>query len=511
MLASRKSRAALAAVAGLVGYDLAQRRRAVLRNFPVVGHLRYLLEAFGPELRQYIVTSNNEERPFSRDQRRWISASAEERPNVFGFGTDDEVEAVETLVIVKHSPFPAPEPAAGAPGSAPGYEVAAAKVLGAFHKRRHAFRPASVVNFSGMSYGALSPVAIEALNRGAALAGCFQNTGEGGLSDFHRKGGELVFQVGTGYFGCRDEAGRFSLEQLQERVAEAPVRAIEIKLSQGAKPGLGGLLPAAKVTPAIASCRGVPVGVDCVSPPAHSAFADVDGLIEFVEEIADATGLPVGIKSAVGDHSFWRDLADRMNDTGGGPDFVTVDGGEGGTGAAPLAFADHVALPFKLGFAQVYSTFASRGLAEDLVFVGSGRLGFPDSALFAYALGCDMISVGREAMMAIGCIQAQRCHTGLCPTGVATQNRWLMRGLDPDVNCDRAANYVVALRAELLSLARTCGVSHPALVTADHFQVVGERYASAPLREVFGYEAGWPLIGAEERARLAAAEAEGPR
>ena len=183
MLASRKSRAALAALAGLVGYDLAQRRRAVLRNFPLVGHLRYLLEAFGPELRQYIVTSNNEERPFSRDQRRWIEASAEGRPNVFGFGTDDEVEAVETLTIVKQSPFPAPEPAAGEPGSAPAYEVPAAKVLGGAHGRRHAFRPASVVNVSGMSYGSLSPVAIEALNRGAALAGCLQNTGEGGLSD----------------------------------------------------------------------------------------------------------------------------------------------------------------------------------------------------------------------------------------------------------------------------------------------------------------------------------------
>ena len=507
MLASRKSRAALAAVAGLAGYDLLQRRKAVLRNFPLIGHLRYLLEAFGPELRQYIVTSNNEERPFSRDQRRWIAASSEGRSNVFGFGTDDEVEAVDTLVIVKHSPFPAAAPGEGEPGSAPGYEVAAAKVLGGVHGRRRAFRPASVVNVSAMSFGALSPVAVEALNRGAALADCLQNTGEGGLADAHHAGGELVFQVGTAYFGCRDEAGRFSLAQLRERVAEAPVRAIEIKLSQGAKPGLGGLLPAAKVTPAIAACRGVPVGVDCVSPPAHSAFSDVDGLIEFVETIAEATGLPVGIKSAVGDDSFWRDLADRMNDTGGGPDFVTVDGGEGGTGAAPLAFADHVALPFKLGFAHVYSIFASRGLAEDLVFVGSGRLGFPDAALFAFALGCDMVNVGREAMMAIGCIQAQRCHTGRCPTGVATQNRWLMRGLDPAVNSHRAANYLVTLRAELLSLARTCGVPHPALVTADHFQIVSDRYGSAPLREVFGYEASWPLISAGERERLGKADA----
>ncbi len=488
-----RSRATAAALAGVVGYDLLQRRRAVLRNFPIVGHFRYALEAFGPELRQYIVTSNNEERPFSRDQRRWIDASAEERPNVFGFGTDDEMESVESLLIIKHSPFPAPAPASGEPGAPPDHLIAPTKVLGAAHGRAKAFRPASVVNLSGMSYGSLSPRAIEALNRGAALAGCLQNTGEGGIAPAHGNGGELVLQIGTGYFGCRDDHGRFSLARLLEHVGEAPVRAIEIKLSQGAKPGLGGLLPAAKVTPEIAAIRGVPAGVDCVSPPAHSAFSDVDGLIEFVELIAASTGLPVGIKSAVGESGFWSELAARMARTGGGPDFVTVDGGEGGTGAAPLSFADHVALPFKLGFARVYSEFARAGLAEDVLFAGSGRLGFPDSALFAFALGCDVVNVGREAMLAIGCIQAQRCHTGRCPTGVATQSRWLMHGLDPQLKSSRAANYIVALRAEILALARSCGVAHPALVGPEHIEVVSERFGSTPLREVFGYEPGWPL------------------
>lgn len=494
MLPRHSGRAALVALAGVVGYDLVQRRRAVLRNFPVVGHMRYLLEAFGPELRQYIVTSNNEERPFSRDQRRWIEASSEGKPNLFGFGTDDEVEAVDSLIIIKHSPFPASEPEDGDPAGAPRYEVRAAKTIGAGHGRRGAFRPASVVNVSGMSFGSLSATAIEALNRGAAVAGCLQNTGEGGIADAHRHGGELVFQVGTGYFGCRDESGRFSLERLVAAVEGAPVRAIEVKLSQGAKPGLGGMLPGVKVTPEIAACRGVPVGEDCISPPAHSAFSDVDGLIEFVERIAAATGLPVGIKSAVGEEEFWTTLAERMAMIGGGPDFITVDGGEGGTGAGPLAFEDHVALPFKLAFAQVYSTFARAGLAEDVTFIGAGRLGFPDSALFAFALGCDMINVGREAMMSVGCIQAQRCHTGRCPSGVATQSPWLMRGLDPDWNSVRAANYIVTLRAELLALSRTCGVRHPALVTADHLQIVSERYGLTPLREVFGYEPDWPLL-----------------
>jgi len=502
MLGSPRARAIAAALAALVGYDMIQRERTILRNFPIVGHLRYALEAFGPELRQYIVTSNNEERPFSRDQRRWIDASSVGRPNMFGFGTDDEMEAVETLLIIKHSPFPAPAPGAGEPGGAPHYSLPASKVLGAAHGRRHAFRPASLVNLSGMSYGSLSPVAVEALNRGAQGAGCLQNTGEGGLARAHRHGGELVFQIGTGYFGCRDEGGRFSLERLRERLGEAPVRAIEIKLSQGAKPGLGGLLPGVKVSPEIAAIRGVRRGRDCVSPPAHSAFSNVDGLIEFVELIAESTGLPVGIKSAVGESGFWQQLAERMALTGGGPDFVTIDGGEGGTGAAPLSFADHVALPFKLGFARVYSTFARAGLAEDVVFIGSGRLGFPDSALFAFALGCDLVSVGREAMMAIGCIQAQRCHTGRCPTGVTTQSRWLMHGLDPQLKSSRAANYLVTLRAEILALARSCGVSHPALVTPEHIEIVSERYGCDPLRDVFAYEPDWPLLSSTRRQQL---------
>ncbi len=246
----------------------------------------------------------------------------------------------------------------------------------------------------------------------------------------------------------------------------------------------------------------MPKGRDCASPAAHSAFSDVDGLIEFVERIADATGLPVGIKSAVGDLGFWRTLASRMAASGGGPDFVTIDGGEGGTGAAPLVFSDHVALPFKVAMSQVYPEFAHAGIAEDVVFIGSGRLGFPDAALQALALGCDMISVGREAMLAVGCIQAQRCHTGSCPTGVATNNRWLMRGLDPRLKSARAANYLVALRAEMLSLARACGARHPALVDPARIEVVGERYSATPFRDVFGYGSEWPVMSASRRAEV---------
>ncbi|HEY8582747.1 MAG TPA: FMN-binding glutamate synthase family protein, partial [Capillimicrobium sp.] len=448
--------------------------------------------------------SNDEERPFSRDQRRWVYASSKQEINTFGFGTDNDLEHVDSLLVMKQQPFPSAPPAEGTTGSAPEYLVPCAKVLGGAHGRRHAFRPSSIVNVSGMSYGSLSAPAVEALNRGAAVAPCLHNTGEGGLAPAHLHGGELVFQIGTGYFGCRDGAGRFSLAALQERIAEAPVRAIEIKLSQGAKPGLGGMLPAAKVTPEIAAIRGVPAGEACVSPARHTAFDDVDGLIAFAEQLAQETGLPVGIKSAVGRVDFWHDLARRMRETGAGPDFVTIDGAEGGTGAAPLAFADHMALPFKIGFARVFAAFAQEGLQNDIVFVGGGRLGLPDQAVFALALGCDMLNVGREAMLAIGCIQALRCHTGGCPTGVATQSRWLMRGLDPDVKHARAANYVRALRAELLSLARAMGVPHPALLGADHLELVGERYTTSRLDDVFGYDPGWRRRSDADVERIAA-------
>jgi glutamate synthase domain-containing protein 2 len=496
--------AAGAAVAGVAAYDVLQRRHALLRNFPVAGHLRYVLESVGPELRQYIVTSNDEERPFSRDQRRWVYASSKRQINTFGFGTDNDLEDVDSLLVMKHQPFPERPPLEGTTGSAPEYLLPVAKVLGGAHGRRHAFRPASVINISAMSFGSLSPPAVEALNRAAAAAPCLHNTGEGGLAPVHQHGGELIFQIGTGYFGCRDADGRFSLEHLMRRVAEAPVRAIEIKLSQGAKPGLGGMLPGAKVTEEVAAIRGVPVGKDCISPARHSAFSDVDGLIAFVERIAEATGLPVGVKTAVGRLEFIAELARRMRETGAGPDFVTIDGAEGGTGAAPLAFADHVALPFKIGFARAFAVFAREGLTDDVVFIGGGRLGLPDTAVFAFALGCDMINVGREAMLAIGCIQAQRCHTGGCPTGVATQNRWLMRGLDPDVKHARAANYIRALRAELLTLSRSMGVRHPALLTSEHVELVGERFTTARLEDVFGYDPAWRAISPERQAEIEA-------
>ncbi len=489
-------------LAALVGYDLTQRKHAILRNFPVIGHLRYLLEEVGPELRQYIVTSNDEELPFSRNQRSWIYQSSKQVIDTIGYGSDNQMEHTAGYLIIKQAEFPYPPPADGRPGTAPDHTIPCGKVLGAATGRRLAFRPASIVNVSGMSYGALSGPAVEALNRGVALAGCLQNTGEGGLSDHHCHGGELVFQIGTGYFGCRDDDGQFSLSALQETIARAPVRALEVKLSQGAKPGVGGHLPGAKVTPEVARIRGVAVGEDVTSPPMHSAFNGADELLDFVTMLGDATGLPVGIKSAVGQGAFWVELAELMAAGDRGVDHITIDGGEGGTGAAPLAFADHVGMPFKLAFTSVYREFATRGVADQVVWIGSGKLGLPESALFALAMGCDMVSVGREAMLSIGCIQAQRCHTGRCPTGVATQNAWLTRGLDPATKSVRAANYLVSMRKQMLALARTCGHPHPSLITPDEIEFLTDEFSSKSAREHFGYAAEWAAPGAERRAGL---------
>jgi glutamate synthase domain-containing protein 2 len=388
----------------------------------------------------------------------------------------------------------------------------AAKVLGGARGRAKAFRPASLANISAMSFGSLSAAAITSLNRGAAMAGALHTTGEGGVSPHHLNGGDLVWQIGTGYFGCRNDDGTFSLERLVEKVAATPsIKAIEFKLSQGAKPGLGGMLPGAKVTPEIAAIRGIPVGEDCKSPAGHSAFADADGLLDLVETIAAETGLPVGIKSAVGEGGFWTELAARMARTGRGVDFVTIDGGEGGTGAAPLVFTDHVALPFKWAFPRVYRAFAEEGLHHDVVFIGSGKLGIAENAQLALAMGCDMVNVGRTAMFAIGCIQAQRCHTDRCPTGVATQSAWLQRGLDPALKSQRCANYLASLRFDLLSLARACGHVHPALVPLSAIELLDVDLRTTGADELFDYKPGWGLPGAADADAITALMSAGVR
>lgn len=467
-------------------HDLFQKKYPVLRNFPIIGHGRSILESLGPKLRQYIVAGNNEERPFSRDQRRWIYASSNKENNYFGFGTDNDLEKTPSFLIIKQTTFPILEPQKGDANYDSKYSIPCAKVLGAARERKHAFRPQSVINVSAMSYGSLSRAAVEAINMGCAYADCLHNTGEGGVAPAHNLGAGVIWQLGTGYFGARQENGRFDEKRFVDCVQSNNVKVVEIKLSQGAKPGRGGVLPGAKVTAEISKIRGIPVGKDCLSPNAHLEFSNADELLDFVERLADLSGLPIGIKSAVGELQFWDDLVDEMNNTDRGIDYVQIDGGEGGTGAAPLTFSDHVSLPFKIGMSRVFKKFAEAGLADKVVFCGSGKLGFPQEAMLAFALGCDLICIAREAMMAIGCIQAQECHSGKCPTGVATQNKWLMRGLDPKDKSARLANYLITLRKEMLQLCHACGVCHPGMITTDHFEILEEPFQSISIEECFG-------------------------
>jgi len=458
----------------------------ILRNYPVFGRFRAAFIEMGPKLRQYIIADNNEELPFNRDERDWIYRSAAGENNYFGFGTDDQILSIG-YPIIKHAVFPYGE--IGFTGAAHDdmQELPAAKTLGEIRNRPKALKPTSIVNISAMSFGALGAHAVEALNRGAKLAHCYHNTGEGGLSPHHKHGADLIYQIGTGYFGCRDLDGNFSMAKLQETLNGAAVRGIEIKLSQGAKPGKGGVLPGHKVTEEIAKIRGVAPGKDCISPNSHRAFTDVASLIRFAESVAKETGLPVGIKSAVGHTGFWTELAQAMKSTGLGPDWITIDGGEGGTGAAPLVFSDHVSLPFRVGFPRVYRAFLQEGMADRVAWIASAKLGFPDRAIVALCLGADLINIARESMMSIGCIQAQKCHTGHCPTGVATHERRLQEGLIPQHQAQRFARYLTSFRNELMALTHACGYQHPEEFTGDDVEISTGPAQFKTLRELEGY------------------------
>lgn len=465
-----------------------QKKHTISHNFPVIGHLRYLLESIGPEMRQYFVANNREELPFNRIERSWIYASAKKENNYEGFGTDRDIYAHQHIFINNAMmPYKIDK---NHPNKTDKSFLPCAKVMGAFNKRKKPYRPASIINVSAMSFGSLSAKAVESLNKGVKMADAYHNTGEGGLSPYHSNGGDVVFHFGTGYFGVRDEDGGFSMEKMIKLVENNPfIRAIEIKLSQGAKPGKGGVLPGKKITPEIAKIRGVEVGKDVLSPPNHKAFSNVPEMVDFIEKIAEATGLPVGIKAAIGKLEQWEELADIMLKTGKGPDFITVDGGEGGTGAAPPSFADHVSLPWVYGFTDLYKLFKYKGLSERIVFIASGKLGFPAKAAMAYAMGADCINVAREAMLSIGCIQAQICHTNRCPSGVATQSKWLQNGIDPTLKSVRLAQYFKTFRKELIEITHAAGYEHPCQFKMSDIEVnVDDHNLSKELHRTYMYE-----------------------
>jgi glutamate synthase domain-containing protein 2 len=453
----------LAALAGLfltaLGWrDTRQTRHSVLRNYPVIGHLRFLLEFIRPEMRQYFIESDNEAAPFSRQQRSLVYQRAKGDADKRPFGTQLDVHA-QGYEWINHSVVPSVIAShdfritvgEGGTGCTQPYS-------------------ASVFNISAMSFGALSANAILALNGGAKKGGFAHDTGEGSISQHHRvHGGDLIWEIGSGYFGCRDEAGHFSEERFAQNALDPQVKMIELKLSQGAKPGHGGVLPGPKVTPEIAAARGVPAGVDCVSPARHSAFATPVEMLRFIERLRRLSGgKPVGFKFCVGHPWEWFAICKAMLETGLLPDFIVVDGAEGGSGAAPLEFTDHVGAPLQEGLLFVHNTLVGMNLRQRIRLGAAGKVVSAFDIARCMALGADWCNSARGFMFALGCIQAQTCHTGTCPTGVTTQDPLRQQALVVPTKTERVWRFHQHTLMALKELVQAAGLQHPGEVTASH-------------------------------------------
>ena len=454
-----------AALLGLGAHDLTQTRHAILRNYPVLGHLRFALEFIRPEIRQYFIESDTEAQPFSRAQRSMVYQRAKGEPDNRPFGTQLDVGA-EGYEWINHSLHPSRIEShdfrlwiGGQPG-APNAGVAPCT------------QPysASVFNISAMSFGALSANAVLALNQGARIGGFAHDTGEGSISQHHRvHGGDLIWEIGSGYFGCRNADGSFSDERFAAQARDPQVKMIEIKLSQGAKPGHGGVLPGAKVTPEIAAARGVPVGVDCISPSAHSAFSTPAELMQFVARLRQLSGgKPTGFKLCIGHPWEWFAIVKAMLATGITPDFIVVDGAEGGTGAAPVEFTDHVGTPLQEGLRLAHNTLCGVGLRDRIKLGCAGKVTNAFDIARMLALGADWCNSGRAFMMAVGCIQAQTCHTGRCPTGVTTQDAQRQKALVVGDKAPRVAQFHANTLHALKELLQAAGLSHPDQLTPHH-------------------------------------------
>jgi glutamate synthase domain-containing protein 2 len=441
---------------GLGWRDTRQTRHSVLRNYPVIGHLRFLLEFIRPEMRQYFIEGDRESMPFSRQQRSLVYQRSKGAPDKRPFGTQMDVHAAG-YEWINHSI---------APTTLAGHDFRIT-IGGAACTQPYS---ASVFNISAMSFGALSANAIRALNEGARRGGFAHDTGEGSISVHHRAhGGDLIWEIGSGYFGCRHDDGTFSAEKFAANARDPQVKMIELKLSQGAKPGHGGVLPGAKVTPEIAAARGVPVGVDCISPSRHSAFDSPLGMLQFIAHLRELSGgKPVGFKLCIGHPWEWFALAKAMLETQLLPDFIVVDGGEGGTGAAPLEFTDHVGAPMQEGLLLVHNTLVGLNLRSRIKLGAAGKVISAFDIARAMALGADWCNAARGFMFALGCLQAQTCHTGHCPTGVATQDPHRQRALVVPNKAERVWRFHEHTLEALKELVQAAGLEHPGQISARH-------------------------------------------
>ena len=444
--------------------DITQKKHTVLRNYPIIGRLRYFFEQMGEYFRQYFFTGERDEMPFNRATRAWVYRLAKNEGGIIGFGSTYNLHEPGSLVFV-NAPFPVIEEE---------QLPTPALVIGEGWCERP-FTARSIVNISGMSYGAISKPAVRALSRGAAAAGCWMDTGEGGLSPYHLEGGcDVIMQIGTAKYGVRDADGRLSADRLRELAAHETVRAFEIKLSQGAKPGKGGVLLGAKVTEEIAAIRGIPVGQDSISPNRHRDAANADQLLDMVARVREATGKPVGIKTAIGGWQFMHELTEAIarRGIGAAPDFIAVDGGEGGSGAAPQALADHMALSIDEALPRVVDALIETGLRERVRVIAAGKLVTSARAAWALAAGADFVNSARGFMFALGCIQALRCHANTCPAGVTTHNPRLQRGLVVADKAERVAHYCRNMNKEIDMIAHSCGLRQAREFRREHVRIV---------------------------------------
>lgn len=470
--------AGLAFIAVVVLYvvDVTQTKHAIRRNYPVIGRLRYFFEDLGEFFRQYFFAMDREEMPFNRAERSWAYRAAKGVDSTVAFGSSKDLRPVGTVIFV-NCPYPTLEQDAAQPVTV---------TIGA--DCRHPYQTNAIFNISGMSYGAISKPAVLALSNGARKAGIWMNTGEGGLSPYHLEGGgDIVFQIGTAKYGVRDADGRLCDEKLRRLAGHDSVRMFEIKLSQGAKPGKGGILPGSKVSAEVAQIRGIPVGQSSISPNRHADINSESELLDTISHIREVTGKPVGFKVVIGAHGWLESLFEAIHERGlaAAPDFITVDGGDGGTGAAPMSLIDNVGLPLRESLPLVVDKLKEYGLRDRTKLIASGKLITPSEVAWAICAGADFVTSARGFMFALGCIQALQCNKNTCPTGITTHNERLQRGLDPADKAERVRRYAETMHHELGVIAHSCGVPEPRRLKRLHCRVVQSNGRSTPLNELY--------------------------
>jgi len=465
--------------------DVSQTKQAIRRNYPVIGHFRYFFEHLGTFFRQYFFSMDREEMPFNRAQRSWVYRAAKNLDNTTAFGSTRDLRPSGTINFVNH-PFPTlredavePEPQTIGEGYC-----------------KHPYTTSSIINISGMSYGAISKPAVLALSYGAKKAGSWMNTGEGGLSPYHLEGGaDLVFQIGTAKYGVRDDNGKLSDQKLREIAAHEQVRMFEIKMSQGAKPGKGAILPAEKVTEEIALIRGIPLGKDSNSPNRHPEIRSSIDLLGMIHHVREITGKPVGFKAVIGDRSWIEDLCQTIRGLGKdyAPDFITIDSADGGTGAAPSSLIDYVGMHIHESLPLLIDTLNQFGLRDRIKVVASGKMIIPAEVAWALCVGADFVASARGFMFALGCIQALQCNKNTCPTGITTHNPKLQRGLNSELKSVRVDHYIRNLEYEVGVIAHSCGVRSPRQLNRSHARIMQDNGCSVALSEL------WPDIVYEKQ------------